>query len=79
MHKPSTCRLQLSAFIFFLLILLPAWTAAPCFAAYVDNGDGTVTDTATGLMWQQQDDGSSRNWSSALTYAEGLTLAGYAD
>src|SRR5262249_50972170 len=27
--------------------------------AYVDNGDGTITDTRTGLMWEKQsDDGS---------------------
>ena len=23
-------------------------------SAYVDNGNGTVTDTSTGLMWQQE-------------------------
>ena len=33
---------------------------------FVDNGDGTVTDTATGLMWQQTDDGQTRNWEEAL-------------
>jgi hypothetical protein len=47
--------------------------------AFVDNGDGTITDQATGLMWQQSDDGVARNWQEALTYAEGLTLAGHDD
>ncbi|MDD2337830.1 MAG: DUF1566 domain-containing protein [Geobacteraceae bacterium] len=28
----------------------------------VDNGDGTVTDDKTGLMWQKQDDGNMYNW-----------------
>ncbi len=46
---------------------------------FVDNGDGTVTDTATGFMWQQADDGETRNWSEALAYAEDLELAGYDD
>ncbi len=46
---------------------------------FVDNGDGTVTDTATGLMWQQSDDGVCRNWEEALEYAENLELAGYDD
>jgi hypothetical protein len=46
---------------------------------FVDNGDGTVTDTATGLMWQQTDDGETRNWEDALAYAENLELAGYDD
>ncbi|MBI5647749.1 MAG: DUF1566 domain-containing protein [Ignavibacteriae bacterium] len=46
---------------------------------YVDNGDGTVTDRATGLMWQRADDGVARDWEQTLTYAEGLSLAGYND
>jgi hypothetical protein len=46
---------------------------------FVDNGDGTVTDLATGLMWQKSDDGTARNWEDALAYAEDLQLAGYSD
>lgn len=46
---------------------------------FTDNGDGTVTDNATGLMWQKADDGTSRDWENALSYAENLTLAGYSD
>lgn len=46
---------------------------------YLDNGDGTVSDLATGLMWQQADDGQSRDWGSALAYAEDLELGGYDD
>ena len=47
--------------------------------SFVDNGDGTITDTATGLMWQQADDGTMRDWENALSYAENLTLAEYSD
>jgi len=43
------------------------------------NGNGTVSDLATGLMWQQADDGIPRNWEDALAYAENLDLAGYHD
>lgn len=46
---------------------------------FVDNGDGTISDLATGLMWQKADDGTARNWEEALAYAEGLKLAGYDD
>ncbi|MCP4229880.1 MAG: DUF1566 domain-containing protein [bacterium] len=46
---------------------------------FVDNGDGTVTDAATGLMWQQSDDGVGRNWEEALDYAEDLDYAGHSD
>lgn len=37
-----------------------AYTINPM--SYTDNGDGTVTDNNTGLMWQQEDDGVSYNW-----------------
>jgi arylsulfatase A-like enzyme len=43
------------------------------------DGNGTVTDFATGLMWQRGDSGTTQNWEQALAYAEGLELAGYAD
>ena len=46
---------------------------------FVDNGDGTVIDRATGLMWQKADSGSGMDWQNALAYAENLELAGYDD
>jgi len=46
---------------------------------FANNGDGTVTDKASGLMWQQQDDGVGRNWQDSLAYCEGLELAGQTD
>ncbi|MCX6138066.1 MAG: DUF1566 domain-containing protein [Ignavibacteriales bacterium] len=46
---------------------------------FVNNGDGTIADNATGLMWQQADDGVARDWKSSLAYAENLTLASYSD
>lgn len=46
---------------------------------FVDNGDGTVTDRATGLMWSQDDSGEAINWLAALAYAEAATIAGYDD
>jgi len=46
---------------------------------FVDNGDGTVSDFATGLMWQKADDGTGRDWQEALSYAENLELAKYSD
>ncbi len=45
---------------------------------YVINGDGTVTDISTGLMWQQET-GSNLKWGEALDYCENLILAGYDD
>jgi len=46
---------------------------------YVDNGDGTISDLATGLMWQKADDGISKNWETSLAYAEGLALGNKTD
>jgi hypothetical protein len=46
---------------------------------FVDNGDGTITDLATGLMWMKTDSGTTMNWEQALDYAENLEYAGYDD
>jgi hypothetical protein len=46
---------------------------------FVDNHDGTVTDRATGLTWQQADSGRGMDWQHALAYAENLSLAGHDD
>jgi len=45
---------------------------------FTDNGDGTVTDGNTGLMWQQEE-GGSMDWEGAITYCKDLSLAGYTD
>lgn len=50
----------------------------------IDNGDGTITDLATGLMWMMDDSGSfyddgAMDWYQALTFAENLEYAGYDD
>ncbi len=42
-------------------------------AGLIDNGDGTVTDTITGLMWQQEEAGVM-TWEAALAYCENLEL-----
>ena len=47
-------------------------------AEWTDNGDGTVTDMTTGVMWQQATEGSM-NWEAAISHCEALSLAGYDD
>jgi len=37
---------------------------------FQDNSDGTISDLATGLMWQQTDNGSGMDWEHALAYAK---------
>ncbi|WP_255498810.1 DUF1566 domain-containing protein [Dysgonomonas sp. ZJ709] len=46
---------------------------------FIDNGDGTITDNATGLMWQKADDAVARDWKESLEYAENLVLGGHSD
>lgn len=55
---------------------------------FVDNGDGTITDLASGLSWIQIDSGSlnagprndgTLNWQEALDWAENLSYGGYDD
>jgi len=46
--------------------------------SYVDNGDGTVTDLNTGLMWQQTP-GDKVMWTEAVAGADTFSLAGYDD
>lgn len=56
--------------------------------AFTDNGDGTVSDDATGLMWTQADSGGfeageagdgTLDWPGAIAFCEDLELAGHAD
>ena len=37
---------------------------------FIDNGDGTVTDQATGLMWGKDDCGTGLNWPEALAWVQ---------
>lgn len=46
---------------------------------FVDNHNGTVSDLASGLMWQQADSRQGLDWQGALRYAQDLRLANYQD
>ncbi len=46
---------------------------------YTDNGDGTISDNASGLMWMQDDSGEGLDWAAALQYAVNSEIAGYTD
>ncbi len=47
---------------------------------YRDNGDGTITDLVTGLMWQQTPDLDNKStFAEAMAGAETFDLAGYDD
>lgn len=58
------------------------WFNGPRFK---DVGNGTVVDSATGLMWPKDangpggNNGDTNDWPAALDYAEGLDFAGHTD
>ena len=45
---------------------------------FINNNDGTVSDSSTGLLWQQTEPGIM-SWEAALTYCEQLELGEYDD
>jgi hypothetical protein len=47
--------------------------------SFSDNRNGTITDSSTGLMWQQADSKQGMNWEGALKYAKELNLGRYSD
>jgi hypothetical protein len=67
-----------SIFCFIFMMVTTVVWAKPD-SAYWDNGDGTVTDIETKLMWQQKTDENYMNWDRAISYCPGLSLAGYKD
>ncbi len=49
---------------------------------FVNNGDGTITDLATALMWSKNDSGTGMNWADALTWVQtgnATNYCGYSD
>jgi hypothetical protein len=44
---------------------------------FIDNGDGTVTDTLTNLMWAQADNMGDITWRDAQIYCKTPPIAGY--
>ena len=45
--------------------------------SFVDNGDQTITDQATGLTWAKADSGSAMNWQESLAWVQTQNAANY--
>lgn len=52
-----------------------AWPAS----RFIDNGDSTVTDRLTGLMWTKNSAESSGTWQQALDYVAGMNSGSHAN
>jgi hypothetical protein len=62
-----------------LVLFLGTFISAGYVAAaerFVNNNDGTVTDTQTNLMWADKDNSSNINWYAAQSYCEGYSGGG---
>jgi hypothetical protein len=77
--KPTPLRRFFQVKKTILICVLALFWPAVGLAGFVDNGDGTVSDAFTGLMWQQAEVESKMDWEAAISYCEGLSLAGYSD
>jgi hypothetical protein len=45
--------------------------------SFADNGDGTITDSASSLMWSQNDSGTGLNWEEALAWVQTQNTSNY--
>ncbi len=44
---------------------------------FADNGDGTLSDRASGLMWMKGDSATGMNWQEALAWVQSRNVANY--
>ncbi len=70
---------QFLLIIVFVLPFLGQPLAASAAARFVDNGDGTVTDTVQNIMWQKGDSGTEVTFEKAQKYCRNLRLGSHAD
>jgi hypothetical protein len=81
MSRQSKFGLKLPGGYFIIIIILIGFFAMAAMASdrFVDHGDGTVTDTKTGLMWAAKDNGSLINWQNASSYCQSYRSGGHTD
>jgi len=75
-HKPTYCPMK-KIMAIKALVCLALWASSSVLlaAGLEDNSNGTVTDLATGLTWQQGET-TPHSWAAASTYCADLNLGG---
>jgi hypothetical protein len=62
-----------------LIVLGFTITVSNAADRFVANGNGTVSDKKTGLMWAAKDNGDLISWPKALTYSQNYNGGGFTD
>ena len=81
MSRQFKFGIKLPGGCFLIIIALIGFCVMPAIASdrFVNHGDGTVTDTKTGLMWAAKDNGSLINWQNASSYCQSYRSGGHTD
>ena len=66
---------MVGAFVFLSFLVMPAMA----LDRFLNNGDGTITDRKSGLMWAAKDNGIPINWPNALSYCHNYSGGGHDD
>lgn len=76
-EKKTMTRTSVSYLLIVSLTIFCSVLAVQAGGRFVDNNDGTVTDTSTRLMWAKEDNLGNINWHDAAFYCKNPPLAGY--
>ena len=61
------------------LMVFILFSGGSAFSELIDNGDGLISDTVTGLIWEQTPDGSPVSYSGAAEYCRNLNIGNQSD
>ncbi|MBE9520178.1 MAG: DUF1566 domain-containing protein [Proteobacteria bacterium] len=81
MHRSALLRRLLLRTFTLQLLLMLVFSGLALSAAnrFTDNGNGTVTDNKTGLMWAVSDNGADIDFEDGDRYCRSFTAGGFSD
>ena len=62
-----------------LALSIPTISVSAESGRFLDNGNGTVTDSKTGLMWAARDNGEDIDYEDARLYCKSFSAGGFSD
>jgi hypothetical protein len=82
MHTSACWTRSTLRILIFQLIFLLAFSGLALSRdnlRFVDNGNGTITDKKTGLIWAETDNGADIDFEDAVDFCKSLSVGGYSD